>query len=36
MGVYITEQGGNREWGYISLSRGVVENGGTYNSPGEY
>ena len=36
MGVYITEQGSNREWGYISLRRGVLEDGGIYNSPGEY
>ena len=28
MGVYITEQGSIREWGYISLRRGVLENGG--------
>ena len=35
MEVYITEQGSISEWGYISLSRGVVENGGVYNSPGE-
>ena len=27
MEVYITEQGSIREWGYISLSRGVLENG---------
>ena len=27
MGVYITEQGSIREWGYISLNRGVLENG---------
>ena len=25
-----------REWRYISLSRGVIDNGGIYNSPGEY
>ena len=28
MGLYITEQGSIREWRYISLSRGVLENGG--------
>ena len=27
MGVYITEQGSNREWGFISLSWEVLENG---------
>ena len=31
MGVYITEQGSIREWGYISLSRGLIENGGIYH-----
>ena len=31
MGVYITYQNGYREWG-ISLIRGVLENGGIYNS----
>ena len=31
MGVYITDQGSSREWRYISLSRGVVENGGIYH-----
>ena len=36
MGVYITEQGSIREWEYISLSRGVIDNGGIYNSPQEY
>ena len=36
MEIYITEQGSIGEWGYISLSRGVLENWGTYNSPGEY
>ena len=30
MGVYITEQGSIREWEYISLSRGVLENGGIF------
>ena len=36
MGVYITHQGSIREWGYLSLTRGVLENGGIYNSSGEY
>ena len=36
MEVYITEQGSIRKWVYISLNRGVLENGGIYNSPGEY
>ena len=36
MGVYITHLGSIREWGYIKLIRGVLENGGKYNSPGEY
>ena len=31
MGVYITEQGSIREWEYISLSRGVLENGSVYH-----
>ena len=31
MEVYITEQGSIREWGYISLSRGVLENGGIFH-----
>ena len=29
--VYITEQGSIREWEYISLGRGVLENGGIYH-----
>ena len=28
MEVYFTEQGSIRKWGYIALSRGVLENGG--------
>ena len=28
---YLTEQGGIGEWRYISLSRGVLENGGIYH-----
>ena len=36
MGVYITEQGSIREWEYISLGRGVLENGGIYHWAGEY
>ena len=44
MGVYITEwgyisQGSIRElgeWEYISLNRGVLENGGIYHWAGEY
>ena len=36
MGVYITYQGSIREWGYIKLIRGVLENGGIYNSPEKY
>ena len=31
MGVYITEQGDIREWGYISLRRGVLEDGSIYH-----
>ena len=31
MGVYITEQGSIREWECISLSRGVLANGGIYH-----
>ena len=31
MGVYITEQGSIGEWEYISLNRGVLENGGIYH-----
>ena len=36
MRVYITHQGSIRERGYIKLIRGVLENGGLYNSPEEY
>ena len=38
MGVYITEQGSIREWEYISLGRGVLENeqGSIYHWAGEY
>ena len=36
MGVYITEQRNIREWGYVSLSRGVLENGSIYHRAGEY
>ena len=36
MEVYITEQRSIREWEYTSLSRGVMKNRRTYNSPGEY
>ena len=36
MGLYITEQGSIREWGNISLSRGVLENGAIYHRAGEY
>ena len=36
MGVYITHQRSIREWGYIKLIRGVLKNGGIYNSPLEY
>ena len=36
MGVYITHQRSIREWGYISLTRGVLENGGINNSPEEF
>ena len=35
MGLYITEQGVNREWGYISLRRGVIDSGGIYHRGGE-
>ena len=31
MEVYITEQGSIGEWEYISLSRGVLENGDIYH-----
>ena len=30
MEVYITHQGSIKEWEYISLSRGVLENGGIF------
>ena len=33
MGVYITEEGSIREWGYISLRREVLENWGTEDDP---
>ena len=33
MGIYSTEQGSIREWGYVSLRREVLENGGTEDDP---